>query len=407
MQWQYAHVNELGAKNGQIVFVENYNEKLGGLTFNVTTPYALSFIDLATEGPFVIEMPEGEVRGAAHDMWQIAMTQMTKPGKYLFIGPSQDVPADAKFSSFEVFRSPMMNFFIGIRLMSEDRVERKALLKKIAIYPYSEKDNPKPRGYITPGVKPWLAAHPRGMKYWERVAESINREPVFERDRFFMAMLKPLGIEKGKIFAPDVHQTKILTEGAFVGEAMVKVNDFSKRFESAHYLEGVQWHYAAVAAPDQRSKYYEQLDERAAWFYEAVTNDIAMHGQETGWGQIYMSTYKDEDGDWLDGDINYILSLPTDVPSDSFWSVTLYDVDTRCIIRNDQQIADRSSRMDLLKNDDGSIDLYFGPNVPAGRELNWIPTVPGKAWFPYFRLYSPKKSFLDKSWRLPDIKKVK
>ena len=36
-----------------------------------------------------------------------------------------------------------------------------------------------------------------------------------------------------------------------------------------------------------------------------------------------------------------------------------------------------------------------------------LPTEAGRAWFPYFRLYSPKKAFLDRSWVLPDIEKAK
>jgi transposase len=53
-------------------------------------------------------------------------------------------------------------------------------------------------------------------------------------------------------------------------------------------------------------------------------------------------------------------------PIQLFWSVTLYDVDTRALILNDQRIADRSSRMDLRKNADGSVDIYCGPNAPPG-----------------------------------------
>ena len=158
--------------------------------------------------------------------------------------------------------------------------------------------------------------------------------------------------------------------------------------------------------PDQRAEYYDQLDERAAWLYEAVTNDPAMHGQKTGKGQVYMGAYKDKDGDWLDGSKNYVLHVPPNAPAEAFWSITLYDVDTRCLIRNEQKIADRSSRMDLIKNTDGSVDIYMGPDAPKGKEKNWIPTVAGKAWFPYFRLYSPKKAFLDRTWVLPDIEKA-
>ena len=84
----------------------------------------------------------------------------------------------------------------------------------------------------------------------------------------------------------------------------------------------------------------------------------------------------------------------------------MYDVATRCIIRNDQQIADRSSRTGIVTNDDGSVDIYIGPNPTAGHESNWIPTVAGRAWFPYFRLYSPTAPFMDRSWVLPDIDKA-
>ena len=405
-QWQYAHTEQLGAVNGQIVFVESYDDKVGGLTYNATTPYVLPFIDLA-DGPWVVVLPEGEVRGAAHDMWQIGITKMTEPGKYLFVGPGQEIPNDADNDGYRVFESPTMSLMLGIRLMSTDRDERMGILKKIDIYPYAERKNPKPRGYVTPGGKSWLAAHPRGIEYWERLAYVLNREPVAERDRFFMAMLKELGIEKGKPFKPTEAQIKILTEATLVGESMAKAIDFSKRMEDAHYVDGSHWDFATVAYPDQREEYYEQLDERAAWLYEAVTNDPAMHGQRTGEGQVYMASYKDKDGDWLDGGVNYVLHVPADAPAKTFWSITLYDVATRCLLQNEQKIADRSSRMDLLINADGSVGIYMGPDAPKGKEQNWIPTVAGKAWFPYFRLYSPKQAFLDRSWVLPDIEKAK
>jgi len=87
--------------------------------------------------------------------------------------------------------------------------------------------------------------------------------------------------------------------------------------------------------------------------------------------------------------------------------MTIYDVSTRCIIVNDTKLADRSSRMDLSTNADGSVDLYIGPSQPEGdKAKNWIQTMPGKAWFSYFRLYSPTQAFLDKTWVLPDLEKT-
>jgi len=406
-QWQYSHEHELGAENGQAVYLESYKDRLGGLTYNATTPYVLPFIDLA-DGPWVVVMPEGEVRGAAHDMWQMALTKLTEPGKYLFVGPGQEVPKDAEAQGYKVQQSPTMNLLLGIRLMATDADARLAQLKKLEVYPYAERANPRPRGYIRPEGKPWMAAAPEGFTYFERLAEAINKEPVFERDRFFMAMLKPLGIEKGKPFKPTKEQKAILTEAALVGEAMAKTNDFSKRLEDAHYMDGSHWEFATVSPPDQRREHYDALDGRAAWFYEAVTNDPAMHGQKTGKGQVYLGAYKDKDGDWLDGGKNYTLHVPANVPAETFWSVTAYEVSTRTLINNKYEIADRSSRMDLAMNADGSVDIYFGPDKPAGdKARNWIPTEAGRAWFPYFRLYSPKQAFLDRTWVLPDIEKAK
>ncbi len=60
------------------------------------------------------------------------------------------------------------------------------------------------------------------------------------------------------------------------------------------------------------------------------------------------------------------LVVPPNAPIKLFWSVTVYDVDTRALILNDQKIADRSSRMALRKNADGSEDVYCGAEG-AGR----------------------------------------
>ena len=90
-----------------------------------------------------------------------------------------------------------------------------------------------------------------------------------------------------------------------------------------------------------------------------------------------------------------------------FWSITLYDVSTRALIDNKTEITDRSSRQDIVKNADGSVDLHLGPKAPKGFEKNWIPTLAGKSWFPYFRLYGPTAAHFDRTWRLPNIEKVK
>src|SRR5260370_39543572 len=127
---------------------------------------------------------------------------------------------------------------------------------------------------------------PRGMKYWEQLAAVIQREPVEDRDRFFMAMLRPLGIEKGKRFAPDERQQKILTDAALVGEAMAKANTFDKRAGEPYYANA-RWKLALILDPSQRADNYDQLDERAAWFYEAGTASNAMASKRPGTRAVY------------------------------------------------------------------------------------------------------------------------
>jgi hypothetical protein len=133
-----------------------------------------------------------------------------------------------------------------------------------------------------------------------------------------------------------------------------------------------------------------------------------MLSETPGVGQRYIAAYKDKSGKWLDGGKTYKLHVPPNPPAQGFWSVTAYDEGTRQMVVTEQGRPDLSSRKeDIAKNADGSIDVYFGPKSPPGKEANWVQTVPGKGWFAYFRFYAPTEAFFDKSWALPDIEPVK
>jgi hypothetical protein len=57
-------------------------------------------------------------------------------------------------------------------------------------------------------------------------------------------------------------------------------------------------------------------------------------------------------------------------------------------------------------NDDGSVEVYFGPAAPSGKESNWVPTSPTAEFEVLFRFYGPEKTLFEKTWKLPDIEKV-
>jgi hypothetical protein len=401
--WQRGITKGLGAKNGQIVAILSMEARRGILTANATTPYYLAFVDLSF-GPFVIEMPTQGVQGGISDAWQNNLPDSEAPARYLVLGPGQKMPDN--ITGYAVRHSSTFNIFFGIRLTDADPEKSKEALTHLRVYPFTERDNPSKLEILDSGTKNWTGRPPRGMEYWERLDDVLQREPVDPRDIFFYAMLRPLGLEKNKPFKPDARQTNILTEAALVGEAMAKANTADRRFNDVKYRSDAHWDFALQLDADNPSAFWNLLDERASWFYEAVGAGPAMAPKRPGPSSAYLGAYKDGAGQWLDGGTTYRLRVPPNPPIKLFWSVTVYDVDTRALILNQQNISDRSSRIDLRRNDDGSVDIYCGPTAPAGYEKNWIPTVPGKNWFAYFRFYQPTEAYFDRSWPLPDFEQV-
>ena len=113
---------------------------------------------------------------------------------------------------------------------------------------------------------------PDGIEYWARLSAFINNNPVHERDRFYMAMLKPLGIEKGKEFKPDARQRAILEDAAKVGHLMARTLLFhaEERISNAIAFPGTRWAWVVLMDHDQETDTYSQLDERLHYFYGAI-----------------------------------------------------------------------------------------------------------------------------------------
>jgi hypothetical protein len=406
-QWQNQHETVFGAGDGDIVKYVSVRDKLGLITANATTPYVLGFANTARTGPLVVDFPAGEIAGGVGDFWERSSSDagLTGPdrgkgGRYLLLGPGQEAPEGLKVDY--LIRSPTFNVFHAFRILTPDPAEGDRILHAYRVYPAKDAANPPKTRIVTPDGRAWSGTQPSGMAYWERLNEILQIEPVKEEDRLFMAMLRPLGLEKGKPFTPSPAQTQVLTEGAKIGQLMAMANSFDKRFATARY--GGHWDRAVNVSMSQQAEFYSQLDERASWFYEAVGLSKGMTTKTAGEGQAYLSAYRDRNGQWFDGGKAYRLRVPPDVPAGQWWSVALYDIITRCFMDTRYDIAERSSRDALARNADGSVDLVFAPEPPTDSpESNWIPTVPGRAWFTYFRLYAPLQPYFDASWLLPDI----
>jgi len=223
-----------------------------------------------------------------------------------------------------------------------------------------------------------------------------------------MAMLKPLGIEHGRPFEPDARQRAILEDAAILGDAMGRTMLFDghERISGANAFEDTAWHWVVLVAPNQESETYSQLDERLHYTYGAIYTSPFIGTHHAGPGSTYVQAFKDKAGARFDGGRDYRLHVPADAPAAAFWSVTIYDTATRSMLQSPSNDAGHSSYDDLKVNDDGSIDLYFGPTAPAGLETNWLETVPGKGFYPMFRFYTPTAPLFDGSWAMPDVEAI-
>jgi hypothetical protein len=410
-EWKHAHLDEIGAALNETVLYEDFKDKIGILTANLTTPYLITFGNLS-DGPVVVELPVGNFGGMVMDFWQRPMTDLGqagpdqgKGGKYLLVGHGQTAPAEVE--GHVVVPVNTNNFFAGIRVLDQGEDKVAATQQGFRIYPWAERANPPEQKSRGVAGKAWSQVQPRGIDYWKRFDEAMQQEPVEERDRMMMAMLAPLGIEQGKPFAPDERQAKLLTDGALMGELMSMNISFGKRFQNSYYRDDAKWAYVIMFDPSQERPNYTELDERTDYFYEAVTASGGMVSTTPGVGSAYLGAYKDKNNQWFDGSRTYRLHVPPDVPAANFWSLTIYDTYDRVQLDNPTQVADISSRKpDLKVNEDGSVDLYVGPRPPDGWEANWIETVPDKAWFAYFRFYGPTEAYFERSYPLPDFEIV-
>jgi hypothetical protein len=410
-----AAIERLGADFHDVLIADKFADPGGlWLTANDSTIYALTNVDLGKSGPVVVDVPPGLLVGLINDFWQRSIADVGLPGpdsdkggKFLLVGP--DYTGDLPSSGYHIVRAPLHNYNVMVRGILRkgmgDAPETVQTVKQLRVYPWSERTNPKPTRFISISGVEIDTLPPHGTEFWSRLSAYINNNPVQERDLFYLGMLKPLGIKKGKPFEPDARQRAILEEAARIGDAMGRVMLFEGpgRFHKPEPFPGTKWHWVFQVNPVQQTDTYGQIDERLHYTYGAIYTAPALGIMKAGPGGNYAQTFRDNAGRHFEGGKNYRLHVPANVPAAAFWSLTVYDSATRSMIQSPSGDAAHSSYDNLKPNADGSIDLYFGPKPPVGMETNWIETVPGKGWYPMIRFYTPKEGLFDGTWKLADV----
>lgn len=409
-------LRELGAVNGTVAISETLlDSKALWLTPNTDTVYAVSWIDLKN-GPVVIESPP-ETLGIVDDFWFHYVTDLGfvgpdkgKGGKYLFLPPDYK---GAVPTGYFVFKSPTFGNWYLTRgfLVNGDPKPRVEIFKKhLRIYPLSQAANPPQQKFINLSGVAHNTIHANDFGFYEELNQIVQEEPNAAQDAEILGVLASIGIEKGTPFAPDARMKKILTEAAAVGNATVRAIMTKPPTKNFYYYPDGSWRnpllvggYEFLQQPGVRS-----LDARSNSLYYFTGITPAMSMKMIGIGSQYAYTFVDSKGKPLDGSKTYKIHLPPNIPAKNFWSIMVYDNQTRSELQTDQQYPSLGSqKKDLVINPDKSVDVWFGPTAPAGHEANWIQTLPGKGWNPMLRLYGPLEPWFAKAWRPGEIEQVK
>jgi hypothetical protein len=447
--------HDIGAEDNTIVlFPELMDSASLFLTGNADTVYYVATVDLSN-GPMVIEQPPDGL-GTINDMWFSWIIDIGFPGpdrglggKYLIIPPGYDGPLPD--SGFFTARSRTMHVLYAARafLTNDDPAPTVANIRaNMKIYPYTPgafgtsiataleggvrlgADPPVPETkFIEASHRSFNTIPPSDYGFFEMINENVQQEPAGSYDVELAGQLAAIGIVKGKPFNPDQRMRQILTDAAAVGSAAGRVLNW--RYAVMHpewaYYPDSQWGsmlweggaFFETPPPAFANGMFtphpptgaRTLDSRTAFYYGYTLDSPGMIMNIPNVGSQYLMIFLDAAGDPFDGSKSYKVTLPPNIPAGKFWSLTLYDNQSRSMLATPQRYPRAGSQSypspAAVAEADGSTAVYIGPTQPQGvGRGNWIQTDPDKGWFGILRLYSPLESFFTKAWRPSEIEVV-
>ena len=444
-----------GVMDGDVlIFSELMDSRSLFLTANADTVYFLAFLDLSN-GPLVMETPSDSL-GIVDDMWFGWITDFGLPGAdrgqggtYLLLPPGYDgsLPEGGHFVRHSSTNHVILlgRAFIDQNEGNDPAPTATRIKEQLKVYPYVPGGaGSSIGGYLTGHGRLGQLATPQSPRFVEGTGLAMNTIPPNDFGHYelldALVQMEPaealytelagqfaaLGIVKGEKFAPDPRLRAILDEAAAVGNAASRtVGMGAHPTERFRFYDGdtTWWSMLFVGGFDFTNPPpmitadgirpfpnvgARQLHSRTSFFYTATGITPAMCMRLTNVGSQYLLANVDPDGEPFDGSKTYRLRLPKDIPAARFWSLTVYDNQTRSMLQTPQRYPRAGSQSypspAAEAEPDGSTLVYFAPTRPddvaAG---NWIQTDPDKGWFVALRLYSPLQSFFDKTWRPGEI----
>jgi hypothetical protein len=368
------------------------------------------FVNTKDAGPVVIEVPGGEggvaVGGVIVDAWQTVLadiggdgTGQGPGGKFLVVPPGF---AGKPPEGYRVLASET---FGGCVLLTSGLVGEGAwaqavdVMKRVKVYPLSAGAGAATACTDLSGVA-LDAAIPYDLRFFEALDRVVQAEPWLERDRVMLDQLDTVGINRGKAFTPGARAVRGLDEGAREARALLEYG--YERGMPAH-TPGSRWRLPApaglfdesptAAAPGGGAAAYP-IDARGL-AYSCRSTGIERRGA----GAFALTAISDGSGAALDGAKSYRLRMP----AGDGWSVTVYDRETHTLLKGVARAGVSSASAGLTRNEDGSVDVSFGPAAPSGKQSAWIPTLPTGTFEVMVRFYRPSAGVFDGSWRMAEI----
>ena len=446
----------IGAQPGDVVIFPKFMDSNSlFLTPNADTVYYLAGLDLS-KGPVVVEQPPGAV-GTINDMWFSWIIDIGGPGpdrglggKYLIVGPDYDGPLPEGGYFIGHSKTNFALYAARAYLQNNDPAPAVETIKKtMKVYPYQPgsygssiaqaldgkvRIAPEPKipetKFIEASGLAFNTIPPSDFGFFELINENVQTQPATSYDVELAGQLAAIGIVHGKPFNPDERMKKILSDAAAFGQATGRALNW--RYAMKHpdwaYYENSRWGtmlweggaFFETPPPLFEAGVFKPLpptgartlDSRTAFYYGYTLDSPGMIMRIPGVGSQYLMGFLDNDGNPFDGAKTYKVVLPAKIPAEAFWSLTLYDNQTRSMLQTPQNYPRAGSQAypspAAEAAADGTTTIWFGPTQPEGvARGNWIQTMPGKGWFTILRLYSPLPSFFDKSWRAGEIELVK
>ena len=404
--------------------VTTWHSRMGPKTWaptpNADIMYNMWYADLKETGPLVVAAPPNAI-AMITDFHQATLTDIGRAGPdrgngglYLVLPP--DYSGFVPEGDWTV-KSPTYNVFLFFRFVLDqgeagpDMTKAIELASRARTYPLwaLEREIP-PMEFHDASNIPLNHMYPHDFAFWEKLKAFIEHEPLEAFGPQTRGVLASIGIIKGEPFEPTAKQRELLEKAMEVAPKMILAQRKLGRPDGRYkYYDDRQYiNVWAGATSEFMQQNYLDIDMRAAFFQLAYSSAPAMVRRAIRTGSKYPVTFRDENGEVLSGSNSYRMRLPEGIPAALYWAVTIYNIaDGTMPAETSQDLPTRNSLDRLVQNEDGSFDIFFGPELPNGApEKNWIQTVAGRDFFLILRLYGSDIEFFDQTWKPDDVVKV-